>query len=100
MQAIGNTAQGFIDAVIFVAFTEQVRRKMISGFCRWLRPKQHSLLINTDIKPTINSYRACRYQPEQPVVNSGGFDDPTSATSCHVSNYNNDFEYEEEEYDD
>ena len=43
MQGIGNCAQGFVDAVLFVAFTPEIRKKFI--VCKGKKkPKKHSLL--------------------------------------------------------
>ena len=101
-QGIGNSAQGFVDAIIFVVFTHQVRKNMIVCFCRWLRPKRTTLNINSETKSPEDSYRPRRYHPEQYIVHSAGIDEklaPTTSATSYVSNYN-DEDYSDSEDED
>ena len=89
LQGIGNSAQGFIDAIIFVVFTQQVRKNMIVCFFQWLRPKRSQLILNSDVNYPIldKSHRHKRYQVIQPAMNSDDITGKLKPTTSATTNY-------------
>ena len=89
MQGIGNSAQGFVDAIIFVVFTQQVRNNMIVCFFQWLRPKRSQLIVNSDVNRSIldKPYQPTRYQAIQPAFNSDDIAGKLAPTTSATTNY-------------
>lgn len=89
LQGIGNSAQGLIDAIIFVVFTQQVRKNMIICFFQWLRPKRSQLILNSDVNRSIldKPYQRKRYQVIQPAMNSDDITGKLKPTTSATTNY-------------
>ena len=89
MQGIGNSAQGFVDAIIFVVLTQQVRNNMIVCFFQWLRPKRSQLIVNSDVNRSIldKPYQPTRYQAIQPAFNSDDIAGKLAPTTSATTNY-------------